>query len=91
MLQITIDETTARMAVAAMRERAESMRRAARSRANSGMANVEYRAKLRVWAADYDQRAAAIRTQYERKAKRCTCSPFQVATRGCDCGVIDNA
>ena len=69
-MNITIDETTARMAVIALRERADNMRREARLRSNSGAAFIPERARLRSLSVILDQRADSIEAQYTRKAQR---------------------
>ena len=67
-MQITIDETTARMAVIAMRERADRMRADAKARRYTGAAFIKRRASLRKNAAIIDQRADALEATYARKA-----------------------
>lgn len=69
-MQVTIDETTARMAVRAFRVLAESERREARSRKWQGAAMIESRARKRAAAAKYDQAADAMVAQFSRKALR---------------------
>lgn len=68
-MQVMIDETTARMAVLAMREKAERLRTDARSRRYSGPAFIDERARLRNNATIILNRASDLEATYSRKAK----------------------
>ena len=68
-MNIVIDETTARMAVIAMRERADNLRRKAKGRRFTGAPYAHLRAQYRQNAARIDAHADALEAQYSNKAR----------------------